>query len=84
MQIRRAAHDDLVSINDIYNYYVLHSTATYQTEPETFDARRAWFEHHTDQYSVIVATDERGTVIGWGSLSRFHPRAAHGGKLSLR
>jgi len=77
MHIRCAAHHDLVAINDIYNYYVLHSTATYQTEPEMLDARRAWFEHQTDQYPVIVAVSDAGAVVGWGSLSRFHPRAAY-------
>lgn len=77
MHIRCAVHDDLAAINDIYNYYVLHSTATYQTEPETLDARHAWFEHHTDKYPVIVAVSDAGAVVGWGSLSRFHPRAAY-------
>lgn len=77
MQIRRATPDDLAAINDIYNYYVLRSTSTYQTEPETLDARRTWFEHHTDKYPVTVATSEQGTVVGWASLSRFHPRAAY-------
>jgi L-amino acid N-acyltransferase len=79
MHLRHATPDDLVAINDIYNYYVVHSTATYQTEPATVDERRAWFAAHGDRYPVIVAVDPAdGGVIGWASLSRFHPRAAYG------
>ena len=35
LAIRPATAADLAAINDIYNHYVLHSTCTYQLEPET-------------------------------------------------
>jgi L-amino acid N-acyltransferase len=77
MQIRLATAADLPAINDIYNHYVLHCTCTYQTEPETLESRQAWFaEHPPDKYPVIVAEIE-GRVVGWGSLSKFRPRAAY-------
>ena len=69
---------DLGAINDIYNHYVLCSTCTYQTEPETMEARRAWFEGHGEKHPVTVAVDAGGRVVGWGSLSAFHKRAAYG------
>jgi phosphinothricin acetyltransferase len=75
--IRPATAADLEAINDIYNHYVLHSTCTYQTEPETIEARRAWFAHHGAAHPVTVA-EQSGRVVGWGSLSRFHARAAYG------
>ena len=75
--IRPATESDLVAINDIYNHYVLHSTCTYQTEPETPEAREAWFAHHGPPHPITVALSGGG-VVGWGSLSRFHPRAAYG------
>ncbi len=74
--LRPATEADLPAINDIYNHYVLHSTATYQTEPSTAEERREWFQAHGAKHPVIVA-EENGVVIGWGSLSRFHPRAAY-------
>jgi phosphinothricin acetyltransferase len=77
LTIRPATADDLVAINDIYNHYVLRSTCTYQTEPETIDARRAWFAAHGEKHPVTVATDDAQTVLGWGSLSPFHRRAAY-------
>jgi phosphinothricin acetyltransferase len=66
--IRDATSRDLAAINDIYNHYVLHSTCTYQVEPETMAAREAWFRGRDPQHPVLVAQtgDE---VAAWGSLS---------------
>jgi L-amino acid N-acyltransferase len=74
--IRPATESDLVAINDIYNHYVLHSTCTYQEEPEPLENRRLWFSHHGDKHPVIV-TEAGGQVVGWGSLSPFHARSAY-------
>ncbi len=75
-KIRPATINDMPAVNDIYNHYVEHSTSTYQTEPETLEERRAWFSCHGAKHPVLVALlgDE---VAAWGSLSRFHPRAAY-------
>ncbi|HKW28984.1 MAG TPA: GNAT family N-acetyltransferase [Verrucomicrobiae bacterium] len=74
--IRPAAESDLVIINDIYNHYVLYSTCTYQEEPELLDGRQQWFRRHGDKHPVIVA-EAGGQVVGWGSLSAYHPRSAY-------
>ena len=76
IQLRLATEADCGSINDIYNYYVIHSTCTYQTDPETLEGRRAWFHNHGPLHPVIVAEAD-GTVVGWGSISKFHARAAY-------
>jgi L-amino acid N-acyltransferase YncA len=78
--IRLATEADLRSINDIYNYYVLNSTCTFQLEPETEEARRTWFAAHGRRHPVIVA-ERDGKVIGWGSLSKFHERAGYDGSV---
>jgi phosphinothricin acetyltransferase len=75
--IRLATESDLPAINDIYNYYVLRSTCTYQLEPETLDARRAWFGAHSPEKYPVTVMEERGQVLGWGSLSKFRDRAAY-------
>ncbi|QOV92179.1 GNAT family N-acetyltransferase [Humisphaera borealis] len=77
VQIRPATLADLPAINDIYNHYVIHSTCTYQEEPETMESRIAWFHRHGVSHSIVVATDDVGTILGWGSLSAFHPRSAY-------
>ncbi len=76
IQIRAATSADLAAINDIYNHYVLHSTSTYQEEPETIEARRAWFAAHDNPHPITVATDN-SELLGWGSLSPFHKRSAY-------
>lgn len=75
--VRQAGLADLEAINTIYNHYVLHSTCTYQTEPETSEGRRTWFDRHGPGHPVIVAEAD-GVVLGWGSLSAFHARSAYG------
>src|SRR4051794_32381435 len=74
--IRLATPADLLAINDIYNHYVLHSTCTYQTDPETPEDRAAWFGAHGAKHPVTVAT-ENDLVIAWASISPFHRRAAY-------
>jgi len=73
--LRPALAKDLAEINEIYNYSVRHSTCTYQLKPDTLAQRRAWFRAHDTQHPVIVAVC--GGVVGWGALSKFHPRAAY-------
>ena len=74
--VRPATGADLASINSIYNHFVLHSTCTYQEEPETMGARHRWFSRHDEDHPVIVA-ELAGRVVGWGSLSEYHPRSAY-------
>jgi phosphinothricin acetyltransferase len=74
--IRPATPADLDAINAIYNHYVLYSTSTYQTQPDTAAQRQEWFEHHGPRHPVVVAMVD-GQVLGWGSLSAFHARAAY-------
>lgn len=75
-RLRLASEEDLPAINDLYNHYVLHSTATYQTEPSTLPQRRAWFLDHGPHHPITVI-ERDGQIVGWGALSRFHPRAAY-------
>lgn len=77
LTIRLATHADLPAINDIYNYYVLRSTCTYQLEPETLIGRQDWFNAHSpDKYPVTIG-EINGEVVAWGSLSKFRDRAAY-------
>jgi L-amino acid N-acyltransferase YncA len=76
ISIRLATEADLVAINDIYNHYVHHSTCTYQEEPEPIEGRRAWFLKHGENHPITVAELD-GRVVGWGSLSAYHPRSAY-------
>jgi L-amino acid N-acyltransferase YncA len=74
--IRKATENDLNAINDIYNYYVLNSTCTFQTEIETIQDRMNWFQSHGGEYPIIVCEINK-EIIGWASLSPFHKRQAY-------
>jgi phosphinothricin acetyltransferase len=76
LAIRPASEGDLAAINEIYNHYVIHSACTYQEEPELLSGRQQWFAHHGARHPVIVA-QLGSAVVGWGSLSPYHPRSAY-------
>jgi L-amino acid N-acyltransferase len=76
INLRPATESDLHVINDIYNYYVLQSTCTYQEQPALLSDRLEWFQHHQEKYPVRVAECD-GQVVGWSSLSPYRPRTAY-------
>ena len=78
MTVRPATHADLQSILDIYNDAVLNTTASYDYEPRTLEHRREWFEdRQRENYPVLVAVQEDGTVLGWSALNPFHARPGY-------
>ncbi|MDF7664000.1 GNAT family N-acetyltransferase [Bifidobacterium sp. ESL0763] len=84
-RIRDANDGDIQAITDIYNEAVVTFTSTADLRPQTLDERRAWVESHRPraQYPVVVITDGDGTVVGFGSLSRYNYREGYDGVLEL-
>jgi phosphinothricin acetyltransferase len=82
IRIRLAAPGDCAAINDILNYYVEHSTATFITEPQTLDQRLAWFDDRTEAHPVVVAELAK-EIAGWAALSVFRARAAYSRTVEL-
>lgn len=74
--IRLATVADAEPIRAIYNYYVAHSTCTYQIEPETAEERVAWLRDRAPRHPAIVA-DDNGTVVAWGALSAWRSRCGY-------
>ena len=83
VNIRRATKDDLSAINEIYNYYVGNSTATFAEEPESEADRLAWFKKHEKSKHAILVLEEKGAVVGWASLSPYHTRSAYSKSVEL-
>ena len=73
VQIRLAEVSDAKAINDIYNYYVTHSTCTLQKDETTLDERVGWINAHDEKTPVLVVTKDN-EVVGWGCLSNFRER----------
>lgn len=74
--IRLAAPADAEAINDIQNHYVVHSTATFLTEPFTLEQRLVWLDGRSPAHPVTVAQVD-GSVVGWGALGEFRSRPAY-------
>lgn len=80
--VRVATSADLPGIVAIYNDAVLHSTATFDTQPKTVDDQRSWFESHDRRFPIIVAEAQPESgglpkILGWGSLSRWSDRCGY-------
>lgn len=75
--LRPARESDAAAIADIYNQSVLGSTATFDTVPQTVDARLEWLRAHGERHPVLVAEDPDSRVVGWGSLSKWSDRPAY-------
>lgn len=76
LTLRSATADDAAAIAEIYNFYVATSAATFDTELKSVDERIAWLEMHGESHPVLVA-ERDGSIVGWGSLSRWGTRAAY-------
>jgi len=76
--VRPAVEGDLPSLSDIYNYYVLHSQATFDIDPRTPEQGRSWFSHYSTKgpHRLLVADDD-GAVCGYATSSPFRERAAY-------
>ena len=77
MHLRLAERRDAEAIRSIYNPEVLESTVTFDLVPRSLDDQIAWLDDHSGGHPAIVATDADGTVVGFGSLSPYRPRAAY-------
>lgn len=77
MQVRPATLDDLPAIHEIYNHAVIHTTASYDYEPRTWEQRVAWFESHARERLPVFAALDGAEVVGWSSLSQFRERAGY-------
>ena len=74
---RLAERRDAEAVRTIYNLEVAESTATFDLVPRTLDEQVDWIAGHSGAHPAIVATDERGEVVGFGSLSPFRDRPAY-------
>lgn len=76
MNIRKAKQDDLPVLVSIYNHAILHTTATFDLEPVSVEARQSWFDEHMDDYFPLIVAEEDDVVMGYASLSTFRQKEA--------
>ena len=71
-----ATKADAAEILEIYNWYVLHHTATFQITPSTLEAYEDWVEQTNAQIPLLLARDAGGKLLGYACAHRYHPREA--------
>lgn len=80
--IRPALREDVPAILEIYNWAVLHTTATADYETQTLEQRIQWFESRVSKgFPIFVAADSEDQVLGWSSYGPYHTR--HGYRFSV-
>jgi phosphinothricin acetyltransferase len=77
--VRDALPADCEYIAAIYNQGIEDRIATFETEMRDGDERRRWLDEHDSRHPVVVAVDDAGEVVGWGSISAISPRACYSG-----
>ena len=77
ISIREAREADLPHLLAIYNQVILTTTSVYSYQPQTMEARKAWYaDKLATGYPVFVA-EEEGTVIGFSSYGPFRAWPAY-------
>jgi len=77
VQIRLATIGDAEAIRTIYNREVTGSTVTFDLVPRTLAEQQEWLSDRSGAHVAVVATDDGGTIIGFGSLSPYRSRPAY-------
>ncbi len=75
--VRLAQRRDAEAIRAIYNIEVAESTVTFDLVPRSLDEQVEWIDEHSGAHPAVVAADDAGDVVGFGSLSPFKDRPAY-------
>jgi len=75
--IREAREADLPALLAIYNHVILHTTAVYTYEPQTMEARKAWYADKVSAAYPVYVAEEAGTVVGFSSYGPFRAWPAY-------
>ncbi len=70
-------HDDAAAVAAIYGHYVLHDTATFETEPPATDAMRARMDAILGRGLPYLVAEVEGKVAGYAYAGPFRDRAAY-------
>jgi len=75
--VRLAERRDAETIRAIYNVEVEGSTVTFDLVPRTLEEQLRWIDEHSGGHPAVVAVDDDGAIVGFGSLSPYRTRPAY-------
>ena len=76
--VRPATADDLLACAGIYNHYVEHTVATFDTQPMSDAAATRWYRSHQKTLHPLLVAEVGNDIVGYGSLSRWSTKDAYG------
>ena len=78
MLIRPGEPSDLARLVEIYNYYIMKTHFTFDTEPFVVGGRTQWFNQFSGSgpYRMLVA-EQDDVVVAFASSTLFKPKAAY-------
>ena len=74
--IRAVEESDAEHIAEIYNYYILHSTATFEEQPVTPEVIRQRIVNVTQDYPWLICL-WKGQILGYAYAARWKERSAY-------
>lgn len=75
IMLRDAVPDDVPALLDIHNFAVRDLDAIWTETEETLEQRTIWLhERRAAGFPVIVATNENGDVLGYGTFGPYRPK----------
>ena len=77
--VRPAILEDLRSITEIYNYYIVNTHIVFDVRPYQPEERVQWFHDHSDgkRYRLLVACDPQGGILGYTCTGRHRSKDAY-------
>lgn len=76
LDIRRVCDSDIDRIAEIYNWYILNATVTFEIEAISPEEMRQRVRDRLEKYDWLVAEAE-GQIVGYAYYGAFHSRAAY-------
>ena len=78
MKLRHATKSDLPTLLEIHNDAVKTLAAIWTDTLETLEDRQIWFDKRiAGGFPIIVAEDENGDVLGYGSYGSFREKSGY-------
>jgi L-amino acid N-acyltransferase len=75
--VRLAEVGDAEAIRRIYNNEVRTATSTFDLVPRSLADQERWLAARSGAFAALVAADDDGRILGFGSLSPYKERAAY-------
>jgi phosphinothricin acetyltransferase len=74
--IRPVVQEDIEAIRNIYNYYIVNTTVTFEEEPVSGRIMEDRIKTLTEKYPWLVC-EEGGEVLGYAYIHPWHERSAY-------